>query len=484
MSKKIDFIFWGLVISLCGYCYYFLGVGAFFAVPNAEDFALSIAPKKEGFVSSVIGLLSSYDSRYATNLLHGLNLLTLYQFELFYIQTIGCLVLLILALSFFIHGFLAAGTANYKPLVLSIVFVGGFYTLAPSLSFGLYYMASTFTYIYPTIFWLLWVGCLVHSFSTTRLSFYSYTAFGLMFLLLSFGGSELFIVINSYTLFLLLLFVRQKPTHRFIVSLPYFVLTLAALIFIVACPSGKFALKNIANQHEGRYIASNFVWSSLGAYVKLLADSLFSPMGVVLAGAFIALMLQLRLTIREELTLHNSHKMMSVALIPFLVYTITWVYFFPKGIDEDYPVYVLNVVLFFLLLYIYFAISYWLSKRPLLNRYSPAMAVLLLSACWIGLWSTKNNINLIKQEYADGVLQEVYDKQQAFYGAVEEAHKSGKRPMVVYFENPSTPPKSTYFGPDVQPNRAAADWNLAYEKYFNVDEVRLVGDTVFKQFKR
>ena len=42
-------------------------------------------------------------------------------------------------------------------------------------------------------------------------------------------------------------------------------------------------------------------------------------------------------------------------------------------------------------------------------------------------------------------------------------------------------PRSIFMAPDIKANKLEYFWNNAYEKYFNVDEIRLEGDTFFTQ---
>lgn len=60
----VIFIFWA-------YCWFLLA--AFFAQPNAEDLSLIANAKKDGILTSAAMLLNTYDGRFFTNILHGLN---------------------------------------------------------------------------------------------------------------------------------------------------------------------------------------------------------------------------------------------------------------------------------------------------------------------------------------------------------------------------------------------------------------------------
>jgi hypothetical protein len=40
------------------------------------------------------------------------------------------------------------------------------------------------------------------------------------------------------------------------------------------------------------------------------------------------------------------------------------------------------------------------------------------------------------------------------------------------------PPATIYHGPDISRNRKVNYWNMAYESYFGIDEIKIEGDSL------
>ncbi len=87
------------------------------------------------------------------------------------------------------------------------------------------------------------------------------------------------------------------------------------------------------------------------------------------------------------------------------------------------------------------------------------------------LFFSVNNISAIRNEYRLGYFTDLKRKTDQFYTDIEKVKKNGTSPTIVYFQNPSNFRTSIFFTPDILPNRSSACWNIAYEDYFEINEV-------------
>ncbi|MFN8321330.1 MAG: hypothetical protein U0T74_01610 [Chitinophagales bacterium] len=463
---------------------YWLGVAAYYSAPNVEDFSLAIRPRDQGLIPSVVNLLVSYDSRYTDAFLHGLNPLAFNWIEGFIIMPIICFAFFVASFYFFLSSFISNKSIQFQLLSFSVLFVVAHYATETQLPCGLYLMVSTFNYIYPWFFTFIWAGTLLRTLSepsTTKRILFSIV--GYTSLILSYGCTEFFISINGFALLALLLhaFLCDKAKLKYII--PYCVVASSCVVFIFLCPSQKMINNDAISNLSDRYPNSNFILESLRVYVYFFEHYLLHPLSICIF--LVATFFFQKIKVQEKIRFRIRQRELVWIFIGCIVvsYLTSWIFFIPIGRTGVFPRYTFNSIL------VLTEIGFWVILPLFLNKYLvgrttdnffrliyPLTAILLL---FLFLFSD-NNINLIKQEYDAGIIQDVKRKADQFYVSVEAAKKIKPKQSIVYFENPNIIPQTNYFGPDVLPNRTAEWWNIAYEDYFKVDEVRLKGDTVFK----
>jgi len=460
-----------------------LGAVIRYSVPNAEDFALSIAPRLFGVTASVVDLLSFMDSRYTTNLLQGINILTIGQYRLFWVMPALTLSALWLSMAFFLGSLFSPKGRLQVPLAAAVLTVA-FYAIAPSFGFSLIYMSSTFTYMWPFVLWFLWTGCLLRSFASGGLRHVAFTALGLVCLLLSYGCSELFILLNPMTLGMIAM-VAPGGVRRHLPDLaPYALVSLAALLFILNCPSNKFVEERIIGDLADRYPGTNFALHGLGMFLKTLLRAFLSPLTLLSVVVFSHLLPMS--SVRDTVSRPANGRVLVAIFVMWQVmaYIVALGYYLPLGSVYEYPGRALNVVMLVSLTGIMVAAAIsgprmFIPRR--LNRpgaASAAILVMLILGCVVFPGA---NYRMIRNEFLDGTLPLNQQRHLQFYRDAEMAVFEGKRPSIVRFAMPDTIPFSVFPERDLLPNRENEDWNIAYEMYFGVDEVRMQGDTVFKR---
>jgi len=152
--KKIsNFIL--ILLIIVGYSILF--IGATFTNPNAEDFSLSATAKNIGVAPSIIEVLISYDGRYFSNFLHAINPLAFGWINGYKWMSFFSLVFPVFILFFFLRSFRSIFN-KYDFFVISSFFMLINYALTPSLPHLVFWMSSSFVYLYSWCFMLLWLG--------------------------------------------------------------------------------------------------------------------------------------------------------------------------------------------------------------------------------------------------------------------------------------------------------------------------------------
>jgi hypothetical protein len=219
------FLFWGI-----GWIF----VAAFHCAPNAEDFSAAAAANRNGFLLLVVNSLVSSYTRYASAFFYGFNVLTFLGPKYFWVMPLSCFIFFVVSFYYFITAIIDAQGRGLFFSVFAVFFVLIHFAIEPNLYYGLFYMASFIDYIYPWISTFFWMGILLRHVKRKR-NIWLYFL-GYFFVILSYGSSELFIVINS--ILLGLLFVGSSVYSRSMLKyiLPYCLVGLSCVGFLFCVP--------------------------------------------------------------------------------------------------------------------------------------------------------------------------------------------------------------------------------------------------------
>jgi hypothetical protein len=458
-------------------------IAAYYCPPNAEDLALSIAPRNQGKATSIINLLSFFDSRYTANVLHAFNPLVWGFFNEFYILPLLCIASVFFSIRFFLGSILCKENCEIGLWWIALIITITYFGIVPSLPFSLFYMSSTFTYTYPVVFWLLWTGCLLRSYHSMGLNHALLSISGFLFLIFSFGSSELFIAINGLTLLTALILCYPINKQRFFIALPYFLVALACLAFLYFMPSQKFTSEKIYGDLDERYKGSNFIFSSITLFGLAWVKSIFNPFVALVMLSFIPFFSRLRFKFNFLSNLKRIEIMGLFFLIQISSLLITWPYMIARGSLYEHPVYIFNVAIFISMLgtFLILVISnnYYIQLQKNIfsnNKFLNILSILLP----ISLLFLSPNYSLVLSDWRSGKLADLHKYHQELYTSIATIKKHTQRPWIAYFPQCQNPPASIWLDGDLLPNRQNQDWNSAYEVYFDIDELRLPEDTIFK----
>ena len=462
--------------SLLLYILYGIGclfISIYYSVPNVEDFELSVAPQRIGEVDAIVNLLSFYDSRYTTNVFQSFNVLTINKPTWFFIMPLTALLFFTVSFAFLLKTVIKTDKViNF--IGLTLIFITSYYLIIPSLPVGLYYMSATYNYIYGFVFYFIWLGIFIRILQG-NVSYFGFKGFFLVFsLVLSFGCSELFIVVNGVSLGLLFLHsVWQKNFVHIKMIIPVSILALSCIWFIVSCPSNKFASDSIIGSLADRYPNTPFWLHALKQYGFLWVKSFINPILISVA-LLLAFLYQQKIIGLKGV----SRKMAFILFVGLNVfsYLLSLVFYFGDGGEmETGTPHILNVCLVFAL------VANLIFLPKLLTFRLKRVAYIIGVGLFLSFLFYPNNYKDMWKEWRNGSFSNLKTAYLRFYKDAEKVKESGTRPTILEFKNYDSNVQTIIFVDDLLPNRENEDWNIALELYFEVDEVRLPGDTKFKE---
>jgi len=108
--------------------------------------------------------------------------------------------------------------------------------------------------------------------------------------------------------------------------------------------------------------------------------------------------------------------------------------------------------------------------------------MLAILACihLIGLTAMDGNYKSIKRAYLDGETSIFASQMEHRFTMFESAARTDNKWKKVSIPALNSYPKIIYYPTEPEPNRKSVNWNFAYEEYFKLDEVLLIGDTLVR----
>lgn len=471
--KYINGVLFGCIL-LAGY--FFLLIGAYYSHPNAEDFSLAGDALNEGIFKSTIFLLINYDGRYFTNVLHGLNPLAFGLLEYHKWMAVFSMVFFTGAFYFFISAIFKA-TKWYYLLLFSLLIQLLCLGLSSSLVHELYWMVSSFVYFYSWIFWFIWVGCFLRYIADVKHR-WVYCFFSNIFLFLAIGINEMFLVLNvisvGYLIYVDKVHNQRSVTHH----IPIIITLLSSVLLFISSPGITerwlyyFAP---AEENIGYWgVFKNSITHFPCDFFRILTES-----GVVIAVVVLIATRFINLQIAPLGKLNQNQQIILFTLCIVTLYFMTLAYYIPAGRLEIYfPNRIYTSINTGMVICLVFFIPILLRRYFSYN--SPIIHFMALLIIGGGMFWGNTNIRLIKDEYHMGLLQRHNEEMNKRYEIIYEAKKRNDGQQIAVIDTLSAKPESIYSGPDIEANRNPAYWNQAYETFFNIDEIRLNGDTIFK----
>jgi hypothetical protein len=480
-EKVFVFLNMACVVFIIIWGYVWLVKGALHAFPNAEDISLASDPRKFGILEAVKLNLIHFDGRYFTNILHGLSLLALASVYAFKYAVIITILLSVLSHLFFFYVWWGKSMPLYKIMLFSLLFCLSHFILIPSLPHSLYFLSSSFVYLYSWIFFLFFAGFLVLYYKAKSLVektvFFTLTSF---FLVFSMGINEMMLLFIPVALVTLLIHIYKNNRVRLTEFIPFLIIALACVWFFVQSPG-------LAKRYQS-FDADNripFLLYITYTNVTLLFLSIFKWV----ANSFVFISFTLFITVYvfnkpeylREFNLSVKQISGAIAGLMLLIIMISYAFYIPMGYVSTYPERLYNFINYIFQFIPYLLIPIFIRVRllrnsPLSSLFTSRIVALCLFICSYLLVFGTNNISQIKNEYMSGNLEKFSCQMNKRYETINAAKEmdTWKVAVVDSLENI---PAIIYSSPDIMPNRRPYFWNDAYETYFGLNEVRLKDDT-------
>lgn len=466
-----------LLLFFNAYCLHWLIVGTWHCFPNAEDLSLSVEAIDYGFFGSIQGLLMQYDGRYFTNALHALNPLVHGWFMGYQVMPVIGMLSVVLSFWFLLLGFAPESNWRWRAPILSLSYLMVHLSVTPSLSHDLYWMVSSFVYMWPWTFFFLFIGSVLRFIRTPEGMLRNlWFLFCSASLVCGIGINEMFLVTYSVVLATMTYLAWRKGAKTLTLVIPLLIIGISSIVFFVSSPG---IVKRMADQDVVRdwsHMAAVASVSS-GHFLAFLKEVWFGNL-TVLPWAMVSC-----IAMPDNLRLRFSR-------IPWLIvavyaafgllciWAMTWAFYWPMGADAVPPRRVQTSLLYGLQLWTWGLTARFVSAawpfRPLLT-----INVIFNAVICLDIVTSKNNINDIKIEYLAGTLQEYRDQMLNRHLLLESVSQEGIWNVAVV-QPISSLPTTVYDPPLLYPNRHQDYWNKAYERYYQLDEVRLSSDSITK----
>ena len=486
--KSINIYSKYLMFIIIFFGYFWLIFASFFTFPNAEDLSLVVEHIHFGSFAASNNLLIHYDARFFTNLLYGFSPLAIGGINYYKLTPILSLIILNVVTFLIVNLIFSKKINILKCWLIALSFNLIHFFMIPYLAHQLYCMSSSFVYINFWIFVCLWIYFLIKCIKAEKnISKITFLILAKIFLVFSFGTNEMSLVFNNFMIISLmyLIFKYYPKEKHYIIS--FFVLGVFLSTFLVLIPSNSSKL--ISDQHLAQadfdLIFTNFS-SGLFLTLKTLIFWLINH-PVVICGFMFMFLLFSKLNIREKIILNTKELIIFTGGLFICIFLMPLAYYIPMGI-EYIPHRIYNLTNFLFLTIVFFflpliALSFKANKisKAFLNvNNTPILVILIIFTCYYSFFQN-NNIKTIRLEYYTGLFSGYKSEMQNRYKLIEDAKNNNDIWQLVIIPELKFKPTIVFITPDILPNRAPYNyWNVAYEGFFGVDEIRIENDTVNK----
>jgi hypothetical protein len=461
--------------------------------PNAEDYSLSILPQQDGFFLSVFELYKGFDGRYSTNAMYAMNPLVFKSILGYKLLPVFLLILFFLGLWFFMHIFFKQQLSLPQKVIFALSFTALYVTNLLSIPHTLYWMASSIVFFMPVITFLYLSGTLMKLYETSchpkKLIWVLLTTF-LIFLLTGTNEMSLPLVLIPFlTLFSWAFYT--KDAQRWTFAYLFGVALIAIFNFVIA-PGIQSRLGGFEQvERDGGYIINIVGVRAIYHYAQSLFYATFrNPLILIMMALYLPIASRIDYS-KAPLRIFRMNPFLFMVIIIIFGYLLTVPFYYPMGHQHGHllPKRVFNMVLFFYLLG-------WLLNLPNVARFvkqrlhldvdnlSPgvkkATGLILLLLAFVHL-PFNPKVSMAYELLSSGKAARYSQQFEERYQDIEQQkQKETFRERVALIDTLRLKPGLLDKGPDIKPNRQTDFWNEAYEKYYNVFEVKFKSDTITK----
>jgi len=476
IEKFFSSLFISLLFASILWGFGWIALGANFSYPNAEDLGIAANFNQLGFTSCFSKMLIYNDGRYSANAFHGISPLVWSTYRYYLFLPVFSVLLFWVSL-FILFKSLLDNFKNSIAAIFSGVSIVALFSVFISTSATIYCWGGTLVYVYPCSFTLLWIGFIVYYFHTARGIYFVLSALSLF---VSTGFNEMFLGLTPVLLLLLFLYTFFFEKKELLTITSLIAVGLSGICLLVFAPGSSQKIGSNFSISE-RLLDMSF-WGYFLNHYKISAAEFFSHTPIWTSILFLGIAIAGYLK-KEKL---NNSKLIFflIASLSVLISTLPMalIFFLPMAAMGEVqervftPIYVLLFVSTVMLLGI--TVSVFIKKvYPL---YKNIMLAILACIHLIGLTAMDGNYKSIKRAYLDGETSIFASQMEHRFTMFESAARTDNKWKKVSIPALNSYPKIIYYPTEPEPNRKSVNWNFAYEEYFKLDEVLLIGDTLVR----
>ncbi len=441
------------LISL--YNFTWLCIGAFYSYPTTEDLTITAMSRDNGTINAAVDMLLTYDGRYTTNILHGINPLVFDMYYAYKIVPIFTFFLLILTL-YMLFNELFIHKKKLDNFIFAFAFVTLFFSIL-NLATTFYWMICTFVYIYPVIFFLLFYRAFLIFKRKPKKKYFTYS---IIFLILSLGCCELHIPIFGFILLIILYSERHDALLKKINIRFLFIYMASSLLFITS-PGITFRF----NRYENTRFDN---WSDLFLKAGKFTIEEFNTSGSLALLLFIFIFASTHLN-----KIKYKQKILTFFLGVAMVY-LTWVSMVYLK-NDGYPSRIASVPVSMAILSTLFICSHETVQKLLVKYQGFIFISFLLSSIFLD-----NSFSSIRKDYTNGTMSKYKELMDENYSILNQNKDKQDcySTATIHDVLPHLPLSIAIDYLVIPPDRKDNRWNKGYEVYFKIDEVRLENDTI------
>lgn len=460
---------------------------AYYTYPNAEDLSNTVVSNSNKSIAETAFSYLSLDTRFSSNLLYSSSPMVFGGVEWHKISVFLYLFLIVFSVSLFFKQIIGKAFSLIQVFIAGLCFVLVHFAITPDIAYDLYFVASSSVYIMGWVAVFLWVSTFLMWINAKLFSYKAVMGMLTVFLfMMSFGYNEMNFVLNLFVLALLTYYILKYRTickHELIIM---WMVLISAIVFVLVLPGfeNRVSSAGLATMVED-------VLASIKVSVYAISVSIFQ-------WTFIKV-IYIPLVLITSIALYPKFKRLIIPfttkeLLLLLIFTLAFMY-------SCYAFYIYFAVYQYTDVFVHRSLNYinWafqlvvLVQIPILiNRLMPSLlsnlykrfnfvffiSIIVISAF---LFLGSNNYKIIYNEFVSGEYTNYKNQMQERYEIINQA-KEKDTWKIAEVDEIIRYPKSIFAQPDLgwekQKHDAIGDYNHYYERFFEIDEIKLKTDSI------
>lgn len=450
-------------------------LASFYTFPNAEDFS-NILQSNGAFK-----ILLNSDDRYFTNFLHGFNPLAWRCLSCYKFIPIISLFLIIYSLYFFINSVFSNKIKKSSAIICAMLIVIMHFSFTPSIVHDLYWMTSSFVYLYSWICLFLWTGLFIRLLkaenSVMKLIYFIAAA---ILMICSYGTIEMMLLVNPFIIIVFSLIINKYKPNRKNDLFSFIIIAAACTFFILSRASAELnrSVDFVRDSNFFRYI---FIEGTKQFVSTIYSWSLLQPMTIAI---IIGSTIFLRRFYKDISCLISNKKLILILIgLLFSMYIQTYIYYYCDGV-ETYPQRVYNFVHWQFLIIVFLIIPLLLVKFDLflkwnVEKFKTKILTFIFIFSFVQIILSENNLLTIRNEYRKGIYEDYKKEMNERYRVIQN-QKNNTKWKCALIDSLSSKPSTIFSKPEILQDRMSSGSSKGYEGFFMIDEIKLKGDTISK----